>query len=312
MTLLLQYTLLYAAVLILVGLGGMISERSGVINLGLEGIMVIGALAGALTLRACPEPTAWVMLLVVAVSAAAGVLYSLLLAVAANTFQADQTLVGTGMNMLATAAATVLVKAMNTAADPTNVSSTVSFGPASESLFIRIGNWSISWFSVIALIALLIVGFTIKRTRFGLRLVSCGEHPHAADSVGVNVNKMRYTGVMLSGILGGIGGIAYITAGVNEWQFEYGVAGFGYLALAVMIFGQWKALPIAGAALLFGILRSLTNVYTGIPFFESLGLPSMVYSILPYLISLIVLALTSKHSRAPKAEGIPYVKGELS
>ena len=120
---------------------------------------------------------------------------------------------------------------------------------------------------------------------------------------------MRYAGVMLSGLLGGIGGLVYITAGVSEWKFENGVAGFGILALAVMIFGQWKPTRIALAALLFGLFRSLSNVYAGFPLLANLNIPSNVYNMLPYIISLLVLALTSKKSAAPKAEGIPYDKG---
>jgi simple sugar transport system permease protein len=120
---------------------------------------------------------------------------------------------------------------------------------------------------------------------------------------------MRWAGVLISGFLGGLGGIVYITAGVSEWKFEMGVAGFGFLALAVMIFGQWKPTNIALAALLFGLFRALSNVYTGIPFLANMNIPSTVYNMLPYIISLIVLAFTSKNSRAPKAEGIPYDKG---
>ena len=120
--------------------------------------------------------------------------------------------------------------------------------------------------------------------------------------------EMRDAVGISSGIRGGSGGLVYITAGVSEWKFENGVAGFGFLALAVMIFGQWKPQRIALAALLFGLFRSLSNVYTGFDFLASLNLPSNVYNMLPYVISLVVLELTSKNSRAPKAEGIPYDK----
>ena len=140
--------------------------------------------------------------------------------------------------------------------------------------------------------------------------MACGEHPQAAASVGINVYKMRWAGVLISGLLGGLGGIVYITCGVSEWKFEYGVAGFGFLSLAVMIFGQWKPTRIALAALLFGLFRALSNVYFGFSFLVSLNIPSGVYNMLPYVISLIVLAFTSKNSRAPKAEGIPYDKGQ--
>ena len=148
------------------------------------------------------------------------------------------------------------------------------------------------------------------KTRFGLRLMACGEHPQAADSVGINVYKMRWAGVLISGALGGLGGIVFITTGVSEWRFENGVAGFGFLALAVMIFGQWKPLRIALSALLFGLFRALSNVYVGFDFLVALNLPSQIYNMMPYIISLLVLAFTSKKSRAPKAEGIPYDKGQ--
>ena len=120
---------------------------------------------------------------------------------------------------------------------------------------------------------------------------------------------MRWAGVLISGALGGLGGICYVTAGVSSWKFEVGVAGFGFLALAVMIFGQWKPSRIAIAALLFGFFRALSNVNSGFEFLRNLNIPGGVYNMLPYLISLIVLAFTSRHSRAPKAEGIPYDKG---
>ena len=140
--------------------------------------------------------------------------------------------------------------------------------------------------------------------------MACGEHPQAADSVGINVYKMRWAGVLISGMLGGLGGIVFITAGVSEWRFEYGVVGFGFLSLAVMIFGQWKPQRIALAALLFGMFRALSSVYTGIGFLAAMNIPSAVYNMMPYIISLVVLAFTSKKSRAPKAEGIPYDKGQ--
>ena len=309
MILLLQYTLIFTSVLMLVALGGCFSEHSGVINIGLEGIMVFGALGGALTMKYLPTGTApfvvfWVVTLAAMLS---GILYSLLLAVAAINFRADQTLVGTAMNLLGTAAATVIVKAINTSENASNVSSEVMYVNAKKAFSIVPGT-EFSWFMVLAVVLLIASYVILYKTRFGLRLMACGEHPQAADSVGINVLKMRYAGVMISGLLGGLGGLVYITAGVSAWKFENGVAGFGFLALAVMIFGAWKPQRIALAALLFGLFRSLSNVYTGFEFLKRLNLPSTVYNMLPYIISLIVLALFSKNSAAPKAEGIPYDK----
>ena len=310
MTLLLQYTLIFASVLILVALGGCFSEHSGVINLGLEGIMVLGALGGALVMKYMPAVSPFVMILgTVLGSVLPGVLYSALLAVACINFKADQTIVGTALNMLGVAAATVIVKAINTAANPDDVSSTIQYASAKKAFLVNIGGFEFNWFMLIALIALVIAYVTLYKTKFGLRLMACGEHPQAADSVGINVYKMRWAGVLISGVLGGLGGICYILAGVSEWKFENGVAGFGFLALAVMIFGQWKPSRIALAALLFGLFRALSNVYFGFDFLVSLHIPGSVYNMLPYIISLIVLAFTSKKSRAPKAEGIPYDKG---
>ena len=310
MTLLIQYTLLFASVLMLVALGGCFSEHSGVINIGLEGIMVFGALGGALALRYLPDGSAAVIVILASVLAAmaAGILYSMLLAVAAINFKADQTLVGTAMNLMGVAAATVLVKALNTAENPNNPSATIAYGSARKSFLIAEG-MEFSWLTLLAVVLLVLAWFVLYKTKFGLRLQSCGEHPQAAASVGISVYKMRYAGVMISGLLGGLGGLVYITAAVSEWKFENGVAGFGFLALAVMIFGAWKPFRIALAALLFGLFRSLSNVYTGFPFLEQLNLPGTVYNMMPYIISLIVLILFSKNSAAPKAEGIPYDQG---
>ena len=312
MLLLLQYTLIFASVLLLVALGGCFSEHSGVINIGLEGIMVMGALGGALMMKFLPAGTSAfvVVLLTVLASILLGMIYSLLLAVAAVNFKADQTLVGTAMNLLGTAAATVFVKAMNTAADPDNVSSTIQYLDGRKAFLVNIGGFEFNWCMLLAVIALVIAYVVLYKTRFGLRLCACGEHPQAADSVGINVYRMRYAGVLISGVLGGLGGIVYIIAGVSEWKFENGVAGFGFLALAVMIFGQWKPTRIALAALLFGLFRALSNVYSAFSFLAALNIPSSVYNMLPYIISLVVLAFTSKKSRAPKAEGIPYDKGQ--
>ena len=311
MILLLQYTLIFASVLMLVALGGCFAERSGVINIGLEGIMVIGALGGALVMKFLPASLGVfpMVSITVLVSALFGCIFSLFLAVASINFKADQTITGTAMNMLATAGATVAVKAMNTAASGGNdVSSDISYTAAKDLFIVRMGEFEFNWFMLVAAVCLVISFVVLHKTKFGLRLRSCGEHPQASASVGISVQKMRYAGVLISGLLGGLGGIVYITAGVSVWKFENGVAGFGFLAMAVMIFGAWHPLKIALAALLFGFFRALGNVYSGFDLLTMLNLPSVVYNMLPYIISLLVLAFTSKKSRAPKAAGIPYDK----
>ena len=310
MVLLLQYTLIFASVLILVALGGCFAEHSGVINLGLEGIMIMGALGGALAMRyISPNVPAIVMILgVLAISALVGMIYSCLLAVACINFKADQTLVGTALNLLGTAGATVIVKAINTAANPDDVSSIVQYAGAKKAFTVNLGSFEFSWFMLVTALLLAASYVLLYKTRFGLRLMACGEHPQAADSVGINVYKMRYIGVLISGVLGGIGGMAYIIPSVSSWNFEVGVSGAGFLALAVMIFGQWKPFRIFLAAVFFALFKSLANIASSIPFLADLGWTQNMYNMIPFIASMIILAFTSKKSRAPTAEGIPYDK----
>ena len=311
MTLLIQYTLIFASVLMLVALGGCFAERSGVINIGLEGIMVIGALGGALVLKFMPVSVGAPVMVIttVIVSALFGMIFSLLLAVAAINFKADQTITGTAMNMLATAAATVAVKAMNTAASGGNdVSSDISYTRTKDLLLVHVGGFELNWFMLVAVLCLIAAYVALYKTRFGLRLRACGEHPQAADSVGINVYKMRYAGVIISGALGAIGGLAYIVPPVQTWNFEVGVAGAGFLAMAVMIFGQWKPFNICGAAMFFAVFKSLANIADS-TFLAQLHWSSNIYNMMPFIASMIILAFTSKNSMAPKAEGIPYDKG---
>lgn len=145
----------------------------------------------------------------------------------------------------------------------------------------------------------------IKNTRFGLRLRACGEHPGAADSVGVNVYKIRYAGVIISGVLGRIGGLIFVVP--TSTNFNASVAGYGFLAIAVLIFGQWRSNKILMAAFFFGIMKTLQCIlYDSI--LKSLPIPNEVYKMIPYIATLVVLAFFSKNSQAPKAEGIPYDK----
>ena len=312
MILLLQYTIIFASVLTLVALRGCFSEHSGVINLGLEGIMVMGALGGALAMNMFSSiENPFLMIGIVCITAIIfGMLYSCLLAIASVNFNADQTLVGTAMNLLSTSVAAVIVRTYNSSKNVDDVSTILKYVSQKKLFIFRIGGFEFNWMMLIALILLVVMYIVLYKTKFGLRLRACGENPQAANSVGIDVYRMRWAGVLISGFLGGLGGITYIMSGVSEWKFEAGVAGFGFLSLAVMIFGQWKPQKIALAALLFGFFRALSNVYTGIDFLAALNIPSTVYNMLPYIISLIVLAFTSRNSAAPKAEGMPYDKGQ--
>ena len=304
MFLLLKYTLLYTVVLMLVALGGMFSERSGIINIALEGIMVIGGLAGVIAIQMMPAGSGAAMIVLVSILAAAiaGMVYAALLAFASINLNADQTIGGTALNMLATALAMVIAKGVNGSAsaklDYSNRAFVFDIGPLTVNVFLFVG------------IAILLLSyFVLYKTRLGLRLRACGEHPQAADSVGINVYKMRYIGVLISGVLGGIGGMAYIIPSVSSWNFEVGVSGAGFLALAVMIFGQWKPFRIFFAAIFFALFKSLANIASSIPMMAALGWTQNMYNMIPFIASMIILAFTSKKSRAPKAEGIPYDKG---
>ena len=313
MWLLLKYTLLYAAVLILVALGGMFSERSGVINIALEGIMVIGGLMGVVMiniLNGVGVPVFLGILLAIIAAGVAGAAYSSLLAFSAINLKADQTIGGTALNLLATAVAMVIAKRINGSDSPKITYSTNTNAVLNSSSFsFQIGPLTLNYFLIVTILAIAAAWFILYRTRFGMRLMACGEHPQAADSVGINGYKLRWAGVLISGVLGGIGGMAYIVPAVGDWNFEMGVAGMGFLALAVMIFGQWKPLNIACAALFFAVFRAMANIFDSIPFLAALGWPKEIYNMMPFIASMVVLAFTSKKSRAPKAEGIPYDKG---
>ena len=313
MWLLLKYTLLYASVLTLVALGGMFSERSGVINIALEGIMVIGGLMGVVMINlmnAAGAPVWLGILLTIIAAGVAGAVYSSLLAFSAINLKADQTIGGTALNLLATAIAMVVAKRINGSDSPKIAYNTNTNKVLNNLNFsFNAGKLTLNWFIIVAVLAVIVAWFILYRSRFGMRLMACGEHPQAAASVGVNVYKMRWAGVLMSGLLGGIGGMAYIVPAVGDWNFEMGVAGMGFLALAVMIFGQWKPLRIAGAAVFFAVFRAMANIFDSIGFLAALSLPKEIYNMMPFVASMIVLAFTSKKSRAPKAEGIPYDKG---
>ncbi len=312
---LVQNTLPVAVPLLLVALGGMFSERSGVINIALEGIMLFGAFFGALfvlNVQGTEMSPQTVLLIGMIVAAASGIIYSLLLAFASINMKANQVIIGTALNMLIPAAILLFSK-MFFGSD--GVTTNIRFYIREIPILGQIPLLGPMFFQrtyltvMIGFILLIISSIVLYKTKFGLRLRACGEHPHAADSVGINVYKMRYAGVSISGFLAGMGGFFY-SVGVMDANVSghTGVSGFGFLALAVMIFGQWKPGKILLAALFFAFLRTLAYSVPLIPFLYDLGINQTYYKILPYLATMVVLGLTSKKSRAPKAEGIPYDK----
>ena len=342
MTFLIQQTLLYAVPLMIVALAGVFAERSGIINLALEGIMIFGAFVGVLFVRvmqgnpailALKEADNWVALqgleiATMLIAAALGALFSLLLSFASVNLKADQTIGGTALNLMAPALVLFLVRIIanqNTLQMATGDAAswfmikktTLGFSRTADLGFL--GNTflhKVYLATYICILLYVVLSIILYKTKFGLRLRSCGENPQAADSLGINVYKMRYAGTTISGALAGMGGFVYSLTTANCTS-NGDVAGFGFLALAVMIFGNWKPGNIAGAALLFGMFKCIAASYSsidingdGIYMLAEIGISSHLYRMLPYIITLIVLAFTSKKSRAPKAEGIPYDKGQ--
>ena len=333
MTFLLQQTVIYTVPLILVALAGVFAERSGIINLALEGIMIIGAFVGAWFVRIMQEG-GWnedaaqgLLLLALVVTAAAGALFSLLLSFSAVKMKADQTIGGTALNLLAPATVLFLVNivfqqnTLNLRYDAPSwfMLFQTDFGFERKAKLGLIGDLLLNKTYLTTYLGLLIyvvLAIILYKTRFGLRLRACGEHPQAADSVGINVYRMRYLGTSISGALAGMGGFIY-TLTTSNGAANGDVAGFGFLALAVMIFGNWKPLNIAIVGFLFGLLKCVSASSgtldingDGVYLLAQIGVSTYVYNMLPYVITLVVLAFTSKKSRAPKAEGIPYDKGQ--
>ena len=341
MTFLIQQTMLYAVPLMIVALAGVFAERSGIINLALEGIMIFGAFIGVLFVRTMQDVDFFVQaaktgdwltlqgleVMAMIVAALFGALFSLLLSFASINLKADQTIGGTALNLMAPAMVLFFVRLLAN----------------QNTLQMKIGG-AASWFMVkkstlgidknadlgflgetflnkvylatyLCIILFVVLSVLLYTTRFGLRLRACGENPQAADSLGINVYHMRYAGTTISGALAGMGGFVYSLTTAN-CTANGDVAGFGFLALAVMIFGNWKPLNIAAASVLFGLFKCIAAAYStldingdGIYMLSQIGISSHLYRMLPYLVTLVVLAFTSKKSRAPKAEGIPYDKG---
>ncbi len=335
MTFLIQQTLIYAVPLMIIALAGVFAERSGIINLALEGIMIFGAFWGVLFVNLMQksgtfarENAMTLMCLAMAISAFSGVIFSLLLSFASVNLRANQTVTGTALNMLSPALVLFLINIITNQ----NVLS-MAEGDASSWFMIRkralgfdpmkdygffletffFKNYPADYICIAIFILLCIL---LYKTRFGLRLRASGENPHAADSLGINVAKMRYLGTGISGALAAMGGFVFMLTTAN-CSATGDVAGFGFLALAVMIFGNWKPVPIALTSVLFGLFKCIAAAYSTLDLngdgrflLAEVGISTNFYRMLPYIITLIVLAFTSKNSRAAKAAGIPYDKSK--
>jgi len=304
-------TLLWAAPLIFTALGGVFSERSGVVNIGLEGLMVIGAFAAVvfnLTFAdSLGSATPWVSLLV---AMAAGAVFSILHAVASITFRADHTVSGVAINLLATGLTLFLIKLIYNKGETDIIKQ--SFNkidipilkdiPVIGKIFFQ----NTYWTSFVAIIVAIIAWYIIYKTPFGLRLRSVGEHPMAADTMGINVTKMRYLGVIISGALGGIGGGVYAESISSNFSHST-ISGQGFMALAAMIFGKWHPLGAMGAAIFFGFAQSISIIGSSLPFLK--GIQDVYLLIAPYVLTILALTGFIGRAEAPKADGVHYIKG---
>ncbi len=333
MDFLVQQTLTYAIPLLIVALAGVFAERSGIVNLALEGIMIFGAFTGVLFIKIMQdtdifgkEKAQTLLIITMLVCAVSGAVFSLLLSYAAINLRANQTIGGTALNMLSPG---LVLFATNVLVNQNVL--TMSEGDAASWFMLKRSSFGFSkteelnffentflvknYLTTYICIGLFVVLSVIMyKTKFGLRLRSCGENPQAADSVGISVTEMRYAGTTISGALAGVGGFVFALTTAN-CSSTGDVAGFGFLALAVMIFGNWNPWTIAAASFVFGLFKCIAAAYStldingdGVYALAEIGISTNFYRMLPYIITLIVLAFTSKSSRAPKASGVPYDK----
>ncbi|QYN59247.1 ABC transporter permease [Lactobacillus panisapium] len=312
LSLLVSSTFVYSTALIFTSLGGVYSENSGITNVGLEGIMTMGAFASVvfnLTFASTfGKATPWLGLIVGGI---VGLVFSLLHAVATINFHADHVISGTVLNLMAPPLGVFLVKAIYDKGQTENI--TQSFGyfsfpglaniPVIGPIFFK-NTSAPAW---LAIIVSILLWWILYKTRFGLRLRSCGENPQAADTMGINVYAMRYAGVLISGFLGGIGGAVFAQAISGNFSIST-IVGQGFMALAAMIFGKWNPLGAMLASLFFGFAQSISIIGNQLPFFNHI--PSVYMQIAPYVITIVILVLFFGKSVAPAADGQNYIKSK--
>lgn len=304
------YAIAYTIPLLLTALGAVFCERSGVVNVGLDGLMICGSFVGAyviVLLQKQGNPYAlWIGLFAAVI---AGIVFSLLHAFASVTLNANQVISGTAINMIAEALTIFIARNITGSG---NIRITLGFVTGDVPVLSKIpiigpmifsNTYATTW---LALAILIVSAIVLNKTAFGLRLKACGEHPNAADAAGINVYKMRYIGVMISGALASLSGAVIIVTYGGE--FNGTVNGLGFLALAALIFGQWKPFGVLGATLFFGFASTVANVSGIMPGLQSI--PSVYLKIFPYIATLFVLVFFSKRTIAPKASGEPFEVGK--
>lgn len=307
---LLHDTIVFSTALIFAALGGLYSERSGVVNIGLEGMMIAGAFTGAVVTFFFQSAGEWAPWIGFAAAIVAGVLFALPHAVASITFQADQVVSGVAINCLAPGLTVYLTKIIFDGAGQTTTLSTVfskwSLPGLAEIPFLGHALFVAYPTSYIALLLVAGSWYVLYKTAFGLRLRSVGEHPRAADTAGINVKRMRYSAVLISGALAAMGGATIALTTTSNFSHNT-VSGQGYIALAALIFGKWHPFGAMAAALFFGIaqaLKGLVQVYN-----LSKYIPIEFIFMLPYILTILVLAGAVGRARSPAALGKPYESG---
>lgn len=305
-------TLVYAAPLILTALGGVFSERSGVVNIGLEGLMVVGAFSSIIFNLFFADTfgalTPWLGLLV---GMAVGGLFSLIHSVATITFRADQTVSGVAINMLALGATLFVVKLIYGKAQTDKITEPFYKGdipllsdiPIIGDIFFK----DVYYTSILALALAVVAWFVLFKMPFGLRLRAVGEHPMAADTMGIKVYRMRYIAVFISGLFGGLGGAVYASTIALDFSHAT-ITGQGFIALAALVFGKWHPFGAMGAALFFGFAQSLSIIGSLLPLFQDI--PNVYMLIAPYVLTILALTGFIGRADAPKALGTPYLKGK--
>ncbi|HCC01518.1 MAG TPA: sugar ABC transporter permease [Ruminococcaceae bacterium] len=300
LSLLIGNTFMYSAPLIFGALAGVISERSGVVNLGIEGMMTVGAFVGAAV--GYFSGNAWVGFLLAGI---AGGLFALLHAVASVTFKADQTISGIALNLIGPGLALFLCRLTFSGAtmtQPVPHKLPKILGGAQRNIVAQNFNFDIT--VILAFAAMIVLWFVLYRTKWGLRIRSVGEHPAAADTLGINVNRTRYGCVITSGILAGLGGASMTLAVIQQFT-PTAISGQGFIALAAVIFGKWTPQGAYGACLLFGFAQAL-SVFPGL---AHTSIPPEILAMMPYILTIVVLILFVGRSVAPKSDGLPYEKG---
>ncbi|MBT2642313.1 ABC transporter permease [Bacillus sp. ISL-41] len=306
------YAIIFTIPLLITALGGLFSERSGIVNIALEGLMVIGAFSGALSihyLSGVLDNHTLVLWLGLLAAIIAGMLFSILHAFASINLNANQIISGTAINLIATALTVFLARNMTGSGNirissgfsPSNVPFLSDIPVIGDLFFTK--TYPTTWF---VLVILFVSSFILYKTKFGLRLRSCGEFPQAAEAAGINVRRIRYSGVLISGAFAGLGGALIIVT--QSGEFTGTVAGLGFLALASLIFGQWKPLGVLAATFFFGFASTIANVSQVIP--ELAVIPPILLKIFPYVVTLIALVIFSKSSQAPKAVGETFDSGK--